>query len=299
MSGRMLVRIAVALAVLVFAWGALAILRRTGGDAPGGITLPRVTAAELTRIAVRQGLDSVVVEQGGGAWRVNGLPAAAATVERFLAALNDSASSGELVSASAQSHERLAVDTVRGRRLTVGAGERTLLDLWIGRRGPDFDGFYVRRAGEAEVYLLRGAFAEQTALTVEHWRDLQVVRLQPEQIGRIEVMRGGRSWSLSRTDAGYTLGTRAADSATSRRLFEQVANLRGTAFPDSREAPLSFTPPDRTIRVLGREGALLAALALDSTESGAVWARREADGLVFKLDGRVAELITPRETDLH
>lgn len=299
MSGRMLVRIAVALAVLVFAWGALAIFRRTSGDAPGGITLPTVTAADLTRIAVRQGIDSVVVEQGGGGWRVNGLPAAPATVERFLAALNDSASSGELISESAQSHERLAVDTLQGRRLTLGAGDRTLLDLWIGRRGPDFDGFYVRRAGEERVYLLRGAFAEQTARTVEQWRDLQVVRLQPESIGRIEVVRGGKAWSLSRTDTGYQLGALAADSAKARRLFEQVANLRGTAFPDSREPSLSFTPPDRTVRVLGREGSLLAALALDSSESGAIWVLREADGLVFKLDARVAELITPRETDLH
>lgn len=299
MSGKMLLRIALALGLLVFAWGALAIFQRSSGDTPGGIELPKVAATELTGIAVRQGLDTVVVERSGEGWRVNGLPAAAAMVERFLAALNDSVSAGELVSENTQSHERLAIDSVQGRRLTLTAGERRLLDLWIGRRGPDFDGFYVRRAGEERVYLLRGAFAEQTGSTVEQWRDLQVVQLPPESIGRIEVARSGSRWTLSRAGAGYLLGATPADSTQARRLFEQVANLRGTGFPDTREPPLSFSPPDRTIRLLGRDGQALASLELDSTESGAIWVRRGADSLVFKLDARVAELITPLEADLH
>jgi hypothetical protein len=300
MSTKVLLRIALALVVLVFAWGALAILRRPGSEGARGLTLPRLTAGELTRVALHATGDSTVLERRGESWRVNGLPASAQAVAGFLAALNDSAAQSELVAESAQSHERLAVDTAHGRRLTLSTGSGVALDLWLGRRGPEFEGFYAREAGAEQVYLLRGAFAEATAMTVEQWRDRQVARLGSDSIGRITVQRGRESWTLARGGAsGWMLRSGPADSARAGRFVFQFGDVRAAGFPDARGPTPDLTRPERQVAVLDRAGQPLLRLVLDSTDGGAFWARRESDGVVFRLDARVVDLVAPAEATLR
>lgn len=299
MSARILVRLALALAVLVFVWGALSILRRPSPDDPGGLPLAAVSRADIRQVAVRGLADSVVVEGQGSRWRVNGLPAAATMIDQLVAALNDSVARSELVAERAESHERLGVDSAHGRRMTISAGGEPILDLWLGRRGPDFEGFYARQAGATQVYLLRGAFAELTASTVEQWRDREVARLPADAIGRVEVTRGRSRWAVERTAGGWKLAAGAADSARVARFVYQFGDVRAAGFPDSSVPAPDFGQSERAVTVRDRSGGLLLELALDSTAAGAFWARRGSDGVVFRLDGRVVDLLAPEEKSLR
>lgn len=299
MSTRMLLRIVLALAGLVVLWGALALFRRPARDASGALALPRLSLPELARVEIRQGPDTAIVVRDGERWRVNGWPASAAAVAGFIAALNDSAAPGELVSESAVSHERLGVDSLHGRRLTLAAAGQTALDLWVGMRGPDFEGFYVRRAGAAPVYLLKGAFAERMMQSEEQWRDRQVAQVAADSIGRIEVRRGRATWTLSRTAAGWRLADGATDSVPAARLVAQFGDVRAAGFPDAQSPAPDFAAAERAVTVLDRAGRPVLDLAMDSTESGAFWVRRGADGVVFRIERRVADQIAPEERALR
>lgn len=299
MSARMLLRIILVLAGLVLLWGALALFRRPARDASGALVLPRLALPDLTRIEIRQGPDTAIVVRDGEQWRVNGLPASAATVAGFVAALNDSAAPGELVSESAVSHERLGVDSLHGRRLTLAAAGQPALDLWVGMRGPDFEGFYVRRVGEAPVYLLKGAFAERMMQSEEQWRDRQVARLPADSIGRVEIRRGRSTFALARTATGWQLADGPVDSASASRLVHQFGDVRAAGFPEAVGPAPDFTAAERGVTVLGVAGQPLLALAMDSTESGAFWVRREADGVVFRIERRVADQIAPEARALR
>ncbi|MBK7713941.1 MAG: DUF4340 domain-containing protein [Gemmatimonadetes bacterium] len=299
MSARMLLRIVLVLAGLVVLWGALALFRRPARDASGALALPRLSLPDLSRIEIRQGPDTAVVVREGERWRVNGLPAAGTAVAAFVAALNDSAAPGELVSESAISHERLGVDSLHGRRLTLVTAGPPALDLWVGMRGPDFEGFYVRRAGEAPVYLLKGAFAERMMQPEEQWRDRQVAQLPADSIGRIEIRRGRATWALGRTAGGWRLADGVTDSVAAARLVTQFGDVRAAGFPDAQGPAPDFAAAERGVTVYGLAGQPLLALAMDSTESGAFWVRREADGVVFRIERRVADQIAPEERALR
>lgn len=299
MTPRMLLRIAIALVVVILLWGALAIVRRPARDASGGFGLPHVPVTDLARIDIRVNGDSTVIVPDGAAWRVNGFPAATAAVTAFLATLDDSLARNELVSESPSSHEQLGVDSLHGRRFVLTTTSGPALDLWVGSRGPDFEGFYVRRAGTAPVYLLRGPFAEAMMQPAEQWRDRQVARVPADSIGRIEVTLGRQAWALVRDGDGWRAPAGAADSLKAARFVAQFGDIRAVGFPEATGPAPDFGGTERRVRVLDRAGQELLGLELDSIPSGSFWARRASDSVVYRIEGRVADLLAPEATSVR
>jgi len=66
--------------------------------------------------------------------------------------------------------------------------------------------------------------------------------------------------------------------------------------PQAEEA--DFAKPDRTLRIQGRAGGLLAGLAFDST-AGAFLVRLEGKPTVFLLESWAADQITPADSTLR
>lgn len=299
MSPKLLQRLATALVVLVLLWLSLTFLRGRQRDDDGRLRLPVLSERGTARIRLASAADSIVISRQAGGWQVNGMPASSRAVQEFLAAASDSTATSEVAAQSPASHARLGVDTVAGRRLTVAdSAGATLLDLVVGNRGPEFNGYYVRRAGAPEVYLLRGSFAELLARGENDWRDRQVADLKPDAVARIEVRLGPGGWTLARAGSGWTIGTAAADSTRVARLLAQLGDLRAVGFPDRVELDsIDFGHPERSLTVLNAAGDSLLALVLDSTTSGAFWVR-SAGGAVYRMDGRTTGLVTPAESTL-
>jgi hypothetical protein len=296
----MLRRIAVLLGILLAAWALLALLHRSSADRPAVLVLPRLTAPDADSFSYVGPQDTIRVVRQGGTWRVNGTPAAAKVVETFFRAMADTSARSELVAQSPASHERLGVDSLKGKRLTVVKGGKPVLDLWFGNRGPDFEGFYVRRAGENQVYLLRGTFADLTVQPLDDWRDRQILAVGPDTVSAVEVVRGRVRYSLKRAGTVWNLaqgGT--ADSTKVARFLRYFADLRATGFPSRSESDSArFRPAKRQVTLFGASGQQLATLALDSLASGFL-VRAADSGPIFKLDARTAELITPEAGSLE
>jgi uncharacterized protein DUF4340 len=297
MSSRMLLRIMLVLAVAIAAWGGLALLRRSSGDVTVGLALPRVRPDSAESISYVGPQDTVRLQRAGKGWTVNGHPAAPKVVETFFRSFADTSMRSELVAQSAESHGRLGVDSAAGKHLTVQGGGKTLLDLWFGNRGPDFEGFYVRQAGDNRVFLLRGTFADLTVQPLEDWRDRQVLTLLPDSVSRVEVMRGKQSYTLTRSGTLWNLARGgAADSTKVVRWLGLFRELRATSFPNPAQADSAkFAPAERSVKLYGASGQPLASLALDSLPSTFVMrVNDEAD--LYTLDQRMTDLVAPAES---
>jgi len=300
MTSKVLLRIALALGVALAAWALLAVLHRSAADRTVGVRLPAVSPEEADAISYVGPQDTIRLTRAGGVWQVNGHRASAKVVEAFFRALSDTSARSELIAQSSASHERLGVDSLKGKHVTVTGGGKTLLDTWFGNRGPDFEGFYVRRAGDDRVFLLRGTFADLTVQPLDEWRDKLVLAIPADSIGGVSVVRGRRSYSLTRVGTGWSLGSGPPpDSIRVARFLAQFGELRASSFPGREEADSArFDPADRRVTLTGRSGQPLAGLVLDSIASGFLL-RVGDSGEIVTLNTRLADGLTPDQGTLY
>lgn len=291
MSSQMLRRIAAVLGLVLALWGGLALWQRAARDTPAGLTLPRLSAESVERVSFIRGADTVMLMRSGAEWRVNGLPAEARTVTEFLAASAESTAGSELVSQSAVSHQRLGVDSASALRLTV-AGPAAGLDLLVGSRGPNFEGFYVRRVGETAAYLLHGPFVEAATRSADDWRDRLIAAIPAGDIGSVTVRRGPDSYMIQPRGSGWTVGGVSGDSTAVARYLGLFGDVRASGFPDAAQlAAIRFDPPELEVVVHDRSGKELQRLALAPAEGG-FWVRSMA-GVVYRMDSAAGGRIAP------
>lgn len=295
MTAKQLTRIAIALGVVLFLWGLAELLggRRDGPEHVAGIQ--RVSMAAADSVELRRSEDTLrFVKAESGAWTVNGHAAEESMVQDIFRTFSDSLQA-ELRARSPSSHARMGVDSAGGKRLRIVAGDRTLVDLWVGQRGSVWETVFVRPVGDDRVYALGGPLASQVDRAVNDWRDKRIATVEPDSVRRIVVERGRRRYALERGDNGWRFAAGGAvDSAAAARLLTAFRSLtaQGSAFAtDEEAASADFARPERRITLVGVSGDTLAALAFDSVATG-FWVRRAAGGPVFHLfQWKVDELV--------
>lgn len=295
MSASTLLRGLALLAALLIVWGALRVFRGGVGDTPTGLEVPRLTAADVDRVLI-EAADTARIERAAAGWAVNGHEAAADKVTDLISAITDTGLSTELVARSAGSHARLGVDSASGRRVRFLKGDRVLLDLVLGNQGRAYQTAYVRRAGEDEVYLLRGRLAAIVDADVDGWRDRRIGGVTGDSVFGLRLERGGRATALTRAEGGWRLGGAPADSAAVAQLLSRLAEITASGFATEAQADsLDFDRPDRRLVVTGSRGDTLLGLAFDSA-AGGIWARRLTGGPVFRLDSWRFDELTPADS---
>lgn len=290
MSPTVLRRLLLVLVVALAAWGGLVLRHRGRTDAPAGLTLPALSPDQVDDVTLGEGPEAVRLHRTGAAWTVNGLPASTGAVAAWLGAARDTSAESELIARSSGPHARLGLDSATARRLTVRAAGATLLDLYVGTRGPEFEGFYVRPVGEAASYVLRGDFAEGLARAADEWREKTVAGVAAGAIGSVMVRLGRSSMTLARTGGRWTLAGAPADSGKVAKYLGQFAEIRAAGFPGATDS-LDFTSAERELVLQAPNGRMLESLVFDSTESGAFWVRT-GDGVVYRLDGATVDRLT-------
>ena len=296
MSSNTLLRVLALLGALLVVWGAVALFRGGLSDAPAGLDLPHLTAADVDRIQLASGADTARLERGLTGWTVNGYAADASLVTDLVSALADSGLSTEVVARSAGSHARLGVDTLAGHRFRVLKGDRVLVDLVVGNQGRAYQTAYVRQLDHDEVYLLRGRLATMLDRNAEGWRDRTIATVTPDSVAALRIERGRRAVSLARVEGRWRVGNAPADSAAVARVLGALSDLAAAGFAsDSEAGALDFARPDRRLLVMNARGDTLLALAVDSTASG-IWVRRGAGPTVFRLDAWRLDQLTPADS---
>jgi uncharacterized protein DUF4340 len=304
MSPKHLKLIAVGLAALLLLWGGTELLSRGSDSVTGSVKLPALLQTDVDTVSIVKGTDSIVLaRQSPAAWSVNGHRAAPDAVSELFQALADTTRS-ELVAQEVSSYARLGVDSAAGRWLRLSRGGKPLLEVVIGMRGTDFQSAYLRRPGDAHVYLWRGRLASAVDRAVDAWRDKRIAALEPDSIVALEVVRGKDRYTLKRAGQRWALNGQATDSAAVARYLDRLKAITAAGFVTPKELDSTKalgTRPLRRLDVLGDRGVLLS-LAFDSTASGflvhhVVGARGEG-ATVYRMNFWDVDGVTPASRSL-
>jgi hypothetical protein len=301
MSGKQLARLALVLVVLLLLWGAAALARRRETvDTSDHFKLPKISRDQVDSIRITRAADTtLLVRQDSMGWRVNGHPASKASVADLLTALEDTAPEAELVAERAASHAGLGVDSATGAHAQIIAKGKVLADLFSGHQTRDMDGGYLRYAGKNETYAVHGRLSELLGRSADEWRDHRIGAVAGDSVGSIELTRGRRSYTVKRGVKGWNLTSGGpADSASLASLLGALSQVEATGFANGAQADSAkFSPPDRRLRVLRKDGTPLLALVFDSTASG-FWVRSDTGGTIYRMESWAADRITPADTSL-
>jgi hypothetical protein len=270
MSAKQLKMVALGLAVLLLLWGGSELFSRGSDTVTGSLAFPPLAPADVDSIALLHGSDSVVlVRQSATVWTVNGHRAVAADVTALLQALRDTVRP-EVVAQDVSSFARLQVDSAGGHWLWVFRGGKPVFQVIVGGRGSDYQSVYLRRPGDARVYLWRGTLVGMAERRADDWRDKRIATLEPDSISALDVERGKDRYALRRSGRSWTINGRAADSAAVHRYLDRLKSITAAGFATPKEVDSTKTlRPKRRLSVRRSDGLLLS-LTFDSTATGFV-----------------------------
>ena len=309
MSPHNLKLIAAGLALLLLLWGASALLSRGSDSVRGSLDLHAPAMVDVDSIMIVKGADTIALARQSApptsrtAWTVNGHPAALASVMDLFQALRDT-TPPELVAQDSSSFRRLQVDSTGGRWLRLRRSGKVQLELVVGGRGPDIESAYLRRPGDAHVYLRPGRLGSTVDRTLDDWRDKRIAALAPDSVAALEVVRGKERYALTRAGKAWKVNGAAADSGAVARYLDRLKTITAAGFATQNEIDSTRTArPGRRLTVRGaRGGSALLSLAFDST-AGAFVVRRVAgtggeDATVYRMNTWDVDGLTPASRSL-
>jgi len=300
MSKTALVRIAVALAVALVAWGALALVHGPVSDRPESLALPRIDTARVDTILLAKGQDTTVLARttARAAWTANGYRADSGAVASLLGGLADTVRQTELVSEGRGMHAQLGVTPDSGTSVRVKAGGKTVLDLVTGKTAGDGSGVYVRMASADPVYALHGGLASALHRDTNEWRDTRIAAVVPDSVGAIEIRRKA-TYAVRRGPDGWRFASGAAvDTSAVSSLLGQYRDFRASGFAPARssDSTAGHAAPIH-VALQDRHGKTIFGLTMDSAVS-AVTARADTGGVRFLVSPWQVRELAPAESTL-
>ena len=299
MNPRQLKWAAAAMVVAVILW----VVSERTAEQPDDRDMRRVLPEQVEgvdRIVFASPQDTVALRRTAATWTVNGLAIDNMRLATLFTALQDSAGS-EIVARSAAVHARMGVDG-SGTTFTLFRGDDVVATVLFGNNGADGSSIYARNEGNDLVYRYDGPLTQLVALGVDDWRSRVLINVPAELIARVEVDRGGTSYSLTRQDGSWELSSGApVDTAKVAMLLSRFQPLeaRRIAGDEHRDAA-DFSTPERRITLFDAAGVTLAALVYDSLGGvGAGFAvRAQGDETVYQVPWRTLDQIMPPEEGL-
>lgn len=302
MSVKQLVRLGLVFLALLLLWGTAALARKRAGAPAAGnaFRLPPIPRNAVDTVVLTHGGDTTVLaRRDSTTWAVNGHPAERQAVRDLLAALADSMPASELVAEERGSHAGLGVDTA-GTRVRAAAGGRTLATLVAGHQSADFSGGYLRLEGKEATYDVKGPLVGLLTRSPDDWRDHRIATVSADSVAAVEVARGARRYELRHGGGGWALipGGRA-DSTKVAGFLSEFRAVDASGFASAAQADAArFAPADRRVRLLRQDGTPLLTLDFDST-AGGFWVRPDTGTTVYRLEGYLADRLTPPDSSLR
>jgi hypothetical protein len=206
----------------------------------------------------------------------------------------------ELVATGSAVHGRMGIDSTEGTFVKFGSGAEPLASVVFGKRGSAYNTRYVRLEGQDYVYLYSGELVGMLDRSETDWRDKNILSIEPDSVGRVEVHRGEGDYTLNREGGGWMIGRgEPADSAAVHRMLNQYNSLQASGFATGAQMDsVDFTRPDRTVSLFGLQGDTLASMVFDSTNA-AYWLRVASDSIVYRVLQWKANQMIPVDSTLR
>lgn len=300
MSTRTLTRLLATAGVLVALWLLITLISRAGGSGQPPASddwsafLASLTPDSVTSVTIDDDGEVRVLAKQGDTWTIDGFPSDSATVARFWTNLAD-ASAGEIVARNPDNHARMGVaeDSTLAVTFAVGGEDRTLL---VGNEGTGYGTAFSRRPGEDEVRLLTGGLRTHFIRSVSDWRDKRIVVVDTARVDRIDIARGGESYSVVRADSAWMIDGDTAQASPVRGALEELSTMRATGFFEEGDS-LYALPEEITVTALS--GADTLGTVTLSEGSGDRAARARGNPTVYRLPSFRVDRIAPTREQLE
>lgn len=267
--------------------------------------LPKIDTAEVTRIDIERKTGSIILEKNGDEWRIQpgDFPADGARVKGMMFTFEDLA----LTALASESKAYGRYDLSEDRRITVRAraGDRVLRAFDVGKQAPTFQHTFVKLPGDDRVYHARGDFRRKFDRDIDGLRDKTVMSFIPERITAIDIVNGGRTLSLKKSESStengegeqtenivWTMadGTTAAP-ATVDTFMDRLNRMECQTFLTDK-SPSDFKAPELEIVLVGDERRRLSVYSGDLGEKKQRAATSTRNPYVFSLAAWQVEHLT-------
>jgi hypothetical protein len=298
-TSKQLRQIVIVLVVLLALWSISEFFSRRSDEIAGAQLYTPIPQAQVDSVVITRTADTIRLARHPAYWSVNGHRASPLEVDGFFKQLADSAPP-EVAGESKAVHERMGLDSAKGRLVRVYSGGKAVIDLVVGERGPDYQSSYVRRPGEDRVYLRWGPFAGFVDRAVDDWREHRMANIPKDSARRIDVTRHARRYSLVRKEGSWQFADgRPADSVQAVKILSSLSPASATGFASAEDAKkTNFRQPDLRVVVIGTHNDTLIHLLGDSMPNG-YWVRNDSGGPIFRNGVWIADEITPHDSLLR
>jgi len=280
MHPRTLKRLAAAAFVLALILAALMIRERASPPVP--TLLPK--GAEPGKLSIRRPGDTeeTVLVREGGAWRLKApfsYPADAEVLRGLLEGLSKAAVS-DVLSSNGGKHAAFQVNessAIRFKAFSLPTDSEPLLDILVGARGADYDAFFFRRPGAADVREARGLGRDALDKEGGEWAERVVCAIDPSQARSVELRTSAGLVSLLRKDGGWSFqGAALSTGAVAGKvepLLTALARLQADrVVPEKGIDPMllrGLAAPEIRLRIRhARQGAPDAAVQTTEIDFG-------------------------------
>lgn len=162
---------------------------------------------------------------------------------------------------------------------------------------------YVAIEGRPAIYVTDGQLLADLAIGAEHFRDRQLLPLDPREVERISIQYAGTRLVVARGDAGWRVLEPVEGEAVGvlvENLLEVLPNLRHTGMAARRPQDLARYGLDRprlVVRVGLRGGQELPAVSVGREERGVNFVMVGGAAPVYMVDARLLRVIPDDPAD--
>jgi|GEM_PF-1149165 hypothetical protein len=273
--------------------------------------VPDYDSAKVMRIEIEQLLGGAKLKREGKRWLVSGLitplkedllkkegrkkPAVRwrlADGSRVNGALGvfGGLERGALVSTNPKKRALYQVDDQTGLRVRLqGEGKHNILDVIIGKNGPDFASSYIRRADQDEVYLVPRTLTGRFSPMVDDWRERNLWTVDVDDVTAMEVRSPQGAYSLTRSKdkMSWTLKTingGQLDNESAMGYVRKLAQVRAVGFADDVDTKSAgLNEPEIAVSITTVDGKRLKFFVGKKDKRGRCYAKMEGAEDIYLL----------------
>lgn len=178
----------------------------------------------------KKGKGEVHLNQKDNGWRVKekyDYPASLEKIRDLIGALQEAEIKAKKT-ADPNKHARLELTAEQATRIRMLSGNDVLLDVMVGKQGPNYQGRYVRLSDSNQTYWIDKNL--DVSLDAVHWLDRDLISIEPAQVKRVTYQAQGAKKPLiverhSPTDKHFSVRDLPQDRALA---FEGAADVADT-----------------------------------------------------------------------
>lgn len=276
--------------IVMFVLAGLSVVRLTlpEGPAPIAFKIAALTPAEVDKLVITKGDQTVTLEKAsadGKLWNVTApfqYPADNGTIDSILKSFEKETLMDVLASSDPKDHGTYEVLPEQAVKLEIYKKGQLETALYIGKNATG-GASYIRPVNSEEVYRAKTVSRARLDKPAADWRDKKLFDVKKEDITRLEVLEGEKTWAFKQEAGKWTAeqpSDLVVDQNTVDGMARAFANLRVADILDKAEGDTGLTAPGLKITATVG-GAAKTVLVGNEKEAGSRYVMREGDSQLF------------------